>query len=363
MLCALASVACVREELNEQQTFSDVGKVYAAIEDIETKAQLDSERKTVWTEKDTICVFTPEKIACYAFDGKTGDRSGSFSLLNDMKMDIVPADYGVKETYAMYSYRSVLTLTADNMGNPCVFSRISAVQNYLHGSYGLHANVMFGTSSDGGKTFSFKNLFGYLRLSLTGSRTVRRITLWDNDYNAIAGRFYFMLDNAESIHSYDEQSDSIVLDCGEGGVQLSDQPTDFYFALPPCVMAGGFSISAEFTDGTIYHQRTTKEISIRRNVIRPMATLSTDGEESWQYLRVYNKGPQAFSPCLYGKTSVTGFIYWGEADAWRYLDGYSNSYNYMDGQDSHVMTVKVKDADQVQFDRLSGVTKIDLSEF
>lgn len=360
-LCALVYVACVREELNNE--FLVPEKVYAAIEEVMSKAQLNAERKTVWTEKDTICVLTPEEVAFYVFDGKTGDRDGSFTKLNNQTEGVVPSDYGVKEAYAIYSYKSALMLAHDNQGNPALISRISNVQNYLPGSYGLHANVMFGTSSDGGKTFSFKNMFGYLRLSLTGTKKVRRIVLWENSYSAIAGRFYFFLNDIENIYSYDEFSDNITLDCGENGVQLSGKPTDFYFALPPCVLTTGLSIHVEFTDGTTYHQRTSNEIIITRNAIRPMATLATDGDEQWQYLKIYNSGPQISSPRIYGQSSMTGYIYWGEEGAWRYLDNYLYTFSYNDGLDSHVMTIKVKDAELILFNTLQGITKIDFSEF
>lgn len=362
LICALPALSCVREEIKESPADDNAGrKVYASIENIDTKVQLNAERKTVWTENDTIVVMTPEHWSYYRFDGKTGDRNGSFSWLADDE-EIVPSDYGVKSPIAIYSYKSARGVGTDNSGNMYIFARVSQVQNYIKGSYGLHANAMYGTSDDGGKTFNFINLFGYLRFSLTGSKAVRRILLWDNTYSYIAGTFYFSPDDPDTMWGYDEFNNFIELDCGEEGVMLSEEPTDFYFALPPFDMAYGLAIYVYFTDGSDFYQMTTNKVSLKRNTIQPMATLSTDGDKDWQYVRIDHEGPYMHTPWLYGKTSMSGFIYYGD-DYWNVLDMYSWRHDYEDPQASRQVLIKVYGAERVQFNGITGMKRIDFSEF
>lgn len=364
IICALLLVACMPNELIEVSVLKEeVKKVYASIGNTDTRVQLNDEKKTVWTESDTIVVVTPETSSCYVFDGKTGDRGGSFSYIGDKSFDNgIPSDYGVTEPFAIYPHRSLRGIANDTHGDLYVFVRVANQQKYIKDSYGLHSNAMFGTSEDGGKTFNFINLFGYLRFSLTGSKAVRRILLWDNSYSYIAGSFYFHIDNPDELWGYDEFQNYIELDCGEEGVQLSDEPVNFYFALPPFDMAEGLSISVEFTDGTEYYQRTTNRISLKRNTIKPMATISTDGDMDWQYIRIRHTGAFADSPWVYGKSSMSGYIYWGD-ESWTWVDMYSYRHTYEDPEGSREVTIKVHDADSVIFRGVQGVGKIDLSEF
>lgn len=364
MLCASVSVACMQETLEVKVVPSDVDKVYASIENVTSKVQLNSEKKTVWTAEDTIFVIRPDKASYYLFDGETGDREGGFSWLMDEtwndSRDGAPSDYGFNEHYAVYSFRSVAGIGSDGT-NPLIYATATPEQKYLEGSYGLHANLMFGTSKDGGNTFTFKNLFSYLRISLTGSRTVRRIQLSENNYGNISGTFCFTPDAPEDFYIAGDTYSYIILDCGEEGVRLTDEPVDFYFSLPPFTASAGIGIFVEFTDGSNFHQRTSNEITFKRNTIHPMATLSTDNEE-WNYVRISHHGTRFNTPWVYGKSSLSGYLYFGD-DEWIVLDQYSYTYDYNDGKDGHDVTIKVRDVDKIWFNGCKGITKIDFSEF
>lgn len=360
-MCALIVVACMHEESLEVPSSETPRKVYASIESLDTRAQLNSERHTVWTAMDTILVMSADKWSVFCFDGKTGDRSGSFTHVSDAE-DFRPGDYGVKEHYAIYPYHSSQGISSGVDGEPYLWINVAKVQNYLKDSYGLHANVMFGTSDDFGKTFSFINLYGYLRLNLTGSKAVRRIKLWENTYSVIAGRLYFSPDKPDEVFWYDNFSSELILDCGEIGVQLSEEPTGFYFALPAVTMPSGLGILVEFTDGSEFYQMTTKEIVLQRNTIQPMAVLDTDHEYDWQYVRIDHTARYFSFPWMYGSTSMSGWIFMGDDN--RYcLDIYSYRYEYGDEQGSHNVTIKIHDAETVWLNDMTGVTKVDFSEF
>lgn len=217
--CLVAVAAgCVREEVREPL---DAGhKIYARITGDETKVQLNSARKTVWTAGDQITVLGEYGGYYYSewtFDGQTGDRGGSFSLTSTGKF----SDFNFGDKYhAIYGPYDGLNMID---GRLILFSKVLAAQTYVPGSYGLQANVMYGTSDDG-TDFRFINLLGYLRLSLTGDKVVDRIVLSGNDEETLAGDFYFFTDDFQTLHWNVNSSRQIVLDCGDG-VQLTDELT------------------------------------------------------------------------------------------------------------------------------------------
>ena len=364
MACAFIFSSCVREEMEKSPLPED--KVYASIEGSSTKVQLNEYMKTVWTENDSIWVVTPDKAAFYRFDGKTGDREGSFSWVADEtwggEWDGHPSEYGFQGYNALY-------LSSENWGGigcfadgrPYFFCMAPLVQKYLKGSYGSRSNVMYGTSEDGGKTYKFVNILAYLKISLTGSKKVRSITLTENTYADIAGSFYFALDNPCEVYPDQSRSSSVTLDCGEDGVLLSDIPTDFYFALRPVTMTNGFSIMVTFTDGSGFQQRTTKEIVLKRNVIQPLAPISTDGE-IWNYASITYDIPSIRTPWVYGNTTTAGYMHMGDGNTFTF-DLYSYNYEYGDGQESHTLVIQAKDADAVHLPSMDGVSAIDLSKF
>lgn len=213
--CLVVVVAgCVREEVQEPL---DAGhKIYARITGDETKVQLNSARKTVWTAGDQITVlgeYGGYNYSEWTFDGQTGDRDGSFSLNSTgIFNDLVFGDY--HSIYGPYKGLNMID------GRLILFSKVLAAQTYVPGSYGLQANVMYGTSGDG-TDFRFSNMLGYLRLGLTGDKVVDRIVLSGNKGETLAGDFYFFTDNFQTLHWNGNSSRQIVLDCGDG-VQLTD---------------------------------------------------------------------------------------------------------------------------------------------
>lgn len=77
--------ACSKKE--DIDILPDKDKIYATIQNFEdggTKVQLNDKIETVWSSGDTIRTFLPGKISNYVFDGKSGDRAGSFTWVNDL---------------------------------------------------------------------------------------------------------------------------------------------------------------------------------------------------------------------------------------------------------------------------------------
>ena len=102
VLAAISTIACTQREIEEARLSPDGDKIYASIASTETKVQLNDLKQTVWTEGDQIYVIGPDIYAVYQFDGKTGDRSGSFTKVG---WGTPPGTYGVyfDQYYAVYS--------------------------------------------------------------------------------------------------------------------------------------------------------------------------------------------------------------------------------------------------------------------
>ena len=255
-----------------------------SIADEESRMQLSNE-KTVWTAGDKVSVFyKSDANQCWKFNGKTGDRSGTLSCVSQgtatAKMEKVVIVYPYSESY----------MITPSSGN--IEAKLPAVQKYLHGSYGLESSPMI--SSGYYTQFALKNVYGWLKLQLSGTGTITKITLKGNNDEQLAGDMYINADDATvtlasaSVDNDDNQEtggtlvfeDSIVkeveLDC-DGGVDLSGADvTPFYIALPPTVFKQGFTATLHFDNGMQKEISTSKKVEITRNHIVPMEELAID---------------------------------------------------------------------------------------
>ena len=255
-----------------------------SIADEESRMQLSNE-KTVWTAGDKVSVFyKSDANQCWKFNGKTGDRSGTLSCVSQgtatAKMEKVVIVYPYSESY----------MITPSSGN--IEAKLPAVQKYLHGSYGLESSPMI--SSGYYTQFALKNVCGWLKLQLSGTGTITKITLKGNNDEQLAGDMYIDADDATvtlasaSVDNDDNQEtggtlvfeDSIVkeveLDC-DGGVDLSGADvTPFYIALPPTVFEKGFTATLHFDNGMQKEISTSKKVEITRNHIVPMEELAID---------------------------------------------------------------------------------------
>ena len=361
VLAAISTIACTQREIEEARLSPDGDKIYASIASTETKVQLNDLKQTVWTEGDQIYVIGPDIYAVYQFDGKTGDRSGSFTKVG---WGTPPGTYGVyfDQYYAVYSSGTQYSKYTDNTG--VILSEIPSVQEYAENSYGLYANTMVATSQDG-SNFKFKNVLGYLRLSFAGDQIIRSITIRGNNEEIISGGFLFNLGDIYDHtwykwHEANQPGKEIILDCGAYGVALSGTPKDFYFVVPPMVFEEGITVSIDFTDGSSMEKSTDKRIEISANNIQPMSVISIS-DPNWDMMYIYHSGPKVTFPMLTGESLPIGMINFGDGNS-HSLGGYYQ-WIYEDGKPSHTITVKSKNADGFIIQGCDGITGIDLTNF
>ena len=355
-LATIVFVGCVKDMTNDVAVGLGGKRYYATIAPIESRVQLNSQKQTVWNAGDEIVIFTPDNtIQIASFDGKTGDRNGSFTTTKSYTLS---NDAGLTASYAVYaSNATALQLMGWANGMIAPMVRIPATQNYLENSYASNVNVMIGTTTDN-TNFTFKNVLGYLRLGITGDKEVRAIHIESNGGEALSGDIVLRLDDIGYFIYYQNVASRITLDCSQG-VQLSDTPTYFYIATAPINLSQGFTVVIDFADGTQFSQSTDTAINIERNYIHPMSTLKTNySDEEFKRVLVYHTAKSFVTPLV---EAMNGSIDWGDGTVSMLKE--FTSYDYFDSATSHTITIKVLEPESVIIPSMKGVTKLDFSNF
>lgn len=357
--------ACTTNEIDEVRLEIDNGpRVYAVIDNEGgQRVELNDQLKTVWTAGDQFIAFDDDKnIYRCSFTGSTGDRDGEFvveRLANfEAELNFRGKHIGF---YPYAAWEGIRTYTSDNT-YPVMVASIGAIQNYKAGSYDPTTNYMIG-SSDDGQNYTFRNLHGYLRLSLTGDKKVKKIAVKGNKGETLSGKIYYDTFEIDTYGWYQPDGDTITLDCGEEGVQLTDSPTEFYITMAPTVFEEGITVDITFTDGTMFPKATSKSVVVSRNTIQPMATFETsESAIVWQSVTISHTGSQITAPVLYGSSSLVGTINWGDGSSSK-IEPYSYIYRFADEETSHQVVVKAMDATRFVIHSCEGVSKIDFSKF
>lgn len=227
--------------------------------DEESRILLDENSQTVWTADDKVSVFYRSYVnECWKYAGATGSTSGP--LVNQGESSVETTSRIV----AVYPYNESYTLSDSSLS-----LTIPQTQSYAVGSYGLNDNIMVAVTQN--YDLAFRNLFGYLRLSLSGDKSIKSIKINGNNNEVIAGAASVDLQTL-GITFNNSSSTSITIDCGDG-VQLTEAPKTFHFAIAPQNFTKGITITILCSDGEQIVKSTSKSVNIVRNHILPMATL------------------------------------------------------------------------------------------
>lgn len=365
MMVATLFAACTQDYTRDLAPKTPMPeKIYASISTPEefSRVHLDKNLKTVWDSSDVICVVMNSSVAFYQFIGTAGSSSGEFMKIQDQGS--VPAVYD--KPYAMYSDYVGLAKFQD--GSPAPIMNILTEQQYMQGSYDArYSSPMLGQSETGDLNFEFKQMGGFLRFQLTGSKAVKYIKITSTD--TLSGVFYTIMPPTQAAGNYAwyaEQANHITLECGDG-VQLSNTPTDFYIVMAPGEYAAGIDMVVTFTDGTSFAKKSTNILKIEPNTIQPIKVINTDGSSdpipsTEQHLTVTYNTPEAYLPIFTaGSQPVEGSI--------NFDDGYTGTinsfvyYQFADTKASHSVSFVPKDATKVEFVNCHGITSIDFSNF
>ena len=224
----------------------------------DSRIQLNEYGQTVWTANDEVSVFYRSYInECWKYSGATGSTSGHLVNQGNASTETT------KRIVAVYPYDKGYTLTDSALN-----LTIPAYQSYATNSYGVGDNIMVGVTE--GYNIWFRNIFGFLRLSLSGDKIIKSITIKGNNNEVVAGAATVDLQSLGI--TFKQGFTEITIDC-EDGVQLTEIPKTFHFALAPQKFSKGITVTLHCADGEKIVKPTLKAINIQRNHILPMANL------------------------------------------------------------------------------------------
>ena len=289
--------ACSKDALDEQQGIQNIvdetpATLTVGFEDDETRIQLNSAQKTVWTNGDLVSVFyLSDANQQWQYTGETGARTAKLTRVNAGNATTATTGVVVVYPYNENYYLNTRTLN--------VKASLPATQTYLKDSYGLDSNIMISQSEY--NNISLKNVCGWLKLQLTGAgEQIKSITVRGNNGEQVAGELYINSADATATLSSeagdageDEGENAtggaggnlvfedtvlteVTLNCldssspTEKGVALGAEATAFYIALPPQTFTKGITVEITDTTNFTMTQSTDKEVVIERNHIKPM---------------------------------------------------------------------------------------------
>ena len=191
---------------------------------------------------------------------------------------------------------------------------IDAEQTYNPAKLANGWAILMGVAENEGDVVVLEHKCGYMKVSLTGSTTVKRVMLRAMGHEPLSGYFRFPTtsatdgeigmvrfngDNALANGCFD--SPLVAINCGEG-VVLSGEATDFYFALPVANYSKGFALTIIDTEGK-QHRVTayTSGKQVEAGALIEMPTLAVNCAEE--------QG-------IYNGNELAGYVRTLEKDVW-----------------------------------------------
>lgn len=128
-------------------------------------------------------------------------------------------------------------------------------QTYTPGKLANGWAILMGVAEEAGDIVRLEHMCGYMKVSLTGSTTVKRVMLRTIGHEPISGYFKYpttsttdgkvgmvRFSGADALADGWYSSPVVAINCGDG-VMLSGEPTDFTFALPVANYSKGFELT------------------------------------------------------------------------------------------------------------------------
>lgn len=308
----------------------------APVPDTRTRAVADCQPES-WDNKETpttrtYAVVDPDNASEYFQYWSAGDAISLFFTTKNLQYTLQSykdglQDYGIFELngeatkgtelrtgyyYSVYPYKEETSIMRTN-GD--ITYNFPATQHYNGDSYanGENGMVAIEPMQATDSILYFQNFCSYLQLRLATdkgiTKSVKKITLTSNNTaDKIAGKGSVKIEyGGVPVVKMKNSSTNykITLNCGSG-VELSqdiDNPNKFWFVLPGgFTFTEGFDVTVIFNDNSYFKHGTSKQISIERSHIKPMATFKPDFIESTDPIRYKYKDTSISEPYPLGNT-------------------------------------------------------------
>lgn len=285
---AIVLVSCQEESFDGQH---DSDNYYASVESFgsDTRTALGEGRTVVWSSEDRIAIFEGGNVgqAYQVLDSYIGKSTGEFTSVDGLTTSGAVA--AIDGTIAIYPFEEGITVSSGDNGDYVIEGvDFPSEQKYVADSFSDEAFPMVSLSASGSRNLSFKNIGGILKLSLTGSYAVSKITLTGNSGEPLSGSATVTLgsDGIPSVTMSEDASTSVSLVC-DPAVQLDPETAvDFYISIPPTDFENGFTVSVSESNGEIPEYSTNKRNQVSRSHILKMPTKALMSGESEDYIKL-----------------------------------------------------------------------------
>ena len=275
----LALVSCTA--VNEAEKVNDDIQFTASIEatatdgvsspDTRTYVDKDNENavRMHWTKDDLVSIFRKSTFGQkYKFNGETGDRSGTFSMVPIENGDF-SAGIELSKYYSVYPYAESTSIPDEGM----ISYTFPDTQSYAEDSFGLGAGTMVAVTADtDDNNLIFKNVCAFLKLQVYGGATIAKVILQGNSDEVLAGpALISAVYGQDPAVTMTGDGKLLTLNCG-AVVTSSDSaaPTTFWFAIPPVEFTQGFTVKFTDNQGNVAEKSTSRDLTFTRNHITPM---------------------------------------------------------------------------------------------
>src|SRR5574344_1664046 len=305
---------CTKDEFKGDKSQSPV--ITASTESPQTKTEMTTDLKTKWLANDAIKIFS-------------GTNGATVSKYKTTEGGIIDAtfikesgeDLGATPYYAVYPYSENTTIGTESSVNYLYFT-IPTVQTYKANSFASNESIMvaYGNSTN----LSFKNVCGMYEIKLTGSVTIKTITLTANHVISGPAKVAMNYTDGEPVVTMTGGDNTIELNCG-AGVALLGTPTSFFFLVPAGTHK--FTIGIEAMDGSnkkiMYKASPSSGVAVSRSKIKPMASFAFAAQTDYGY--PVNGEMQAGTPIT---VSGTNYIWSPVNCGYQPVDGSYKGYPY-----------------------------------
>lgn len=248
--------------------------IRAVVEDVaDTKTAIEDDVRIVWSEGDEIALFNDNSYPgrYELIEEYIGGTSAEFSLADEPE-----SGTSIGADIAFYPYSAALACDVAENGFVVDGYKFPDTYEYARNSFASGSFPMAAVCPVGEYDFSFRNIAGVLRLSFTGSHSIRSIEICGNDDEVLSGDAVIRLFQGGQVPEVvlEEGGKTVMLDCGDDCVPLRVAPVEFNIPLPPVEFKSGFTVTVTEKGGGKMTVRTYKPNPVKRSKVLSMPSVA-----------------------------------------------------------------------------------------
>lgn len=269
-VAAFAAASCA-QELDNQLPEGEAAVYTASVDGADTKAALDG-MSTNWENGDAILLYDGTAAAKYVTSLEAPAPNADFAIADGETALAGNKVIAVYPEWADGYKSSVADIDAKTLNKAYLASN----QNAKAGSYDPNAAIAMAYSED--NHLEFKNATALLKFTVA-NEDVQNVTIYTIGGEKLTGEWALDYNGGEPKATPAEGDASagwVELSAGEGVFEVG---TEYYIAVYPQTLAGGFGLEFGFKDVAGKHlvKKYESSVEIKRNVILDLGNLEFTG--------------------------------------------------------------------------------------